>query len=195
MVSWLVKSCHICMCFTTWSSGTWGMLHAISKRCAMAPSHTTDWLLWLFLECGCGHKRCQNWEKVMGKGRAKEEPEGEVIVGPRGEAVEQSSYNAPSFLFFSKSNYLSNHTPLVLNGFIASFFFWPDWDILLYVWVCLTCRWVGGGRGDWRDQSYQQGRAHGGGSSLMDAGGGFQCWQKRRHRGCCTRYSPLLDII
>ena len=59
-------------------------------------------------------------EEMVGKGKAEEEPEGEVIVGPSGEAVEQSSGNAPSFLslfFFSKSHYLLNHAPLLLRGF------------------------------------------------------------------------------
>ena len=41
-------------------------------------------------------------EEMVGKGKAEQEPEGEVIVGPSGEAVEQSSGNAPSFLFFFK---------------------------------------------------------------------------------------------
>ena len=36
----------------------------------------------------------------MGKGKAEEEPKGEVLAGPSGEAVEQSSGNALSSLFF-----------------------------------------------------------------------------------------------
>ena len=38
-------------------------------------------------------------EEIVGQGKAEEEPEGEVIVGPSGEAVEPlSSGNIPPFL-------------------------------------------------------------------------------------------------
>ena len=41
--------------------------------------------------------------EMVGKGKAEEEPEGKVIAGPNGEAVEQSSGNVSSFLsLFSK---------------------------------------------------------------------------------------------
>ena len=62
---------------------------------------------------------------MVGKGKAEEEPEGEVIEGPSREAVEQSLGNALSFLFFSKSNYLFNHTSLLvfelscMSGFVS----------------------------------------------------------------------------
>ena len=39
-------------------------------------------------------------EETVGKGKAEEEPEGEVIAGPNGEAVGQSSGIAQSFPFF-----------------------------------------------------------------------------------------------
>ena len=61
-------------------------------------------------------------EEMVGKGKAGEEPEGEVIVGPSGEAVELCSGNVPSFLsFFSKSNSLFNYTPLFLSEFLTFF--------------------------------------------------------------------------
>ena len=42
-------------------------------------------------------------QEMVGKGKAEEKPEGEVIVGPSGEAVEQSSGNCPvCFLYFFK---------------------------------------------------------------------------------------------
>ena len=54
-------------------------------------------------------------EAMVEKRQEEEEPKGETIVGPSGEAVEQSLGNAPSF--FLKSNYLFNHTPLVVSEF------------------------------------------------------------------------------
>ena len=45
------------------------------------------------------HKKVK-LEEMVGKERAEEELEGEVIAGPSGEAVEQSPGNAPLFLFF-----------------------------------------------------------------------------------------------
>ena len=81
------------------------------------------------------------FEEMVGKGKAEEETE-RGYCGAQWGAVEQSSGNVPSFLFFFQiSNYLFNHTPLLLNEFAASFF-QPEWDILLYVWACLTYRWV-----------------------------------------------------
>ena len=55
-------------------------------------------------------------EMVGKRQEEEEEPEGEVIVGPSGEAVEQSLGNDLSFLsFFSKTNYLFNHTSFIIE--------------------------------------------------------------------------------
>ena len=46
---------------------------------------------------------------MVGKGRVEEEPEGEITAGPSGEAIEQSSGNAPSFFF---QNLITSSTTL-----------------------------------------------------------------------------------
>ena len=64
-------------------------------------------------------KKLVKLEEMVGKRQEEEEePEGEVTVGPSGEAVEHSSGNT---LFFSKSNYLFIYTLLLVCEFFLSF--------------------------------------------------------------------------
>ena len=45
-------------------------------------------------------RKLAKWEEVVGESRGgEEEPEGEVVVGPSGEAVVYSSGNTPLFFF------------------------------------------------------------------------------------------------
>ena len=89
-------------------------------------------------------------EGMVGKGKAEEEPEGEVITGPSREVVEPlSSGNTPFLLFGIKLSFQS-------YSFIAvwvSLFFsktdpsdqnicLPDLSVRshLFIWDCLMCR-------------------------------------------------------
>ena len=82
-----------------WDSG---MLHAISKECAMAPSCIIDWLFPLFLlfltQSLLQAQKLSRLEEMVGKGQEEqEEPGGEVTAGTSGEAVVFSLGNT---LFF-----------------------------------------------------------------------------------------------
>ena len=54
----------------------------------------------------------------MGKSREEEEePEGEVVAGPSGEAVVYSFGNTPLFFFLNKSLHQLYYTPPLLGEF------------------------------------------------------------------------------
>ena len=108
-----------CMCFTTWSSGTWGMLHAISKECAMAPSHITDWpllLLSFFFSQSVlqAHKSIQNWKSWWVKYRKKRNLGERIQWDPVG--WQENKVQVILFVFFF-SNHFSNHTAQLVCEF------------------------------------------------------------------------------
>ena len=120
--------------FVMWSSRTWGMWYTISIWYTMAPSHVANFCCFSFQSVLQAQKLVK-LEEMVGQGVQEEEPEGEVIAGPSGEAVESwSSGYTPSFSL--ELNYLlfwwySFITAWVYCMSPPSFFKnWSIWSIL-----------------------------------------------------------------